>query len=175
MLENDDVFKLSIYLNIFFFFLCKHFAHPKCWGICINDSKFIEVFILKCLLITCPNKTSKVLTLKLKSDLIQAYQRHWHYRKCLIVSLTQELLITPSHKWQSQTMSKIKTTSKVLLKPTSRINHGRRCARRPLYYGDSPQAPPPRAPARQLPIQFNSKALHEENSSHCNCKITFTI
>ena len=87
MLENDDVFKLSVYLNIYFFFLCKHFAHPKCWGICINDSKFIEVFILKCLLITCPNKTSKVLTLKLTAYLIQAYQQHWHYWKCLIVSL----------------------------------------------------------------------------------------
>ena len=139
--------------------MCRHFAHPKCWGISTEVSKFIQVFILKCLLITCPNKTSKVLTLKLKSDLIQAYQRHWHYRKCLIVSLTQELLITPSHKWQSQTMSKIKTTSKVLLKPTSRINHGRRCARRPLYYGDSPQAPPP--PPGLRPGNYPSNSIQK--------------
>ena len=86
MLENDDFFKLSIYLNIYIFFLCRHFARPKCWGISVKDSKFTEVFIQRNLLITCPKKTSKVLTLKLTADLIQSSQ-HWHYRKCLIVSL----------------------------------------------------------------------------------------
>ena len=70
MLENDDAFELSIYLNIYFFFLSRHFACPKCWGISVKDSKFIEVFILRYLLITCPNKISKVLTLKLIADFI---------------------------------------------------------------------------------------------------------
>ena len=60
MLEDDDVFKLSIYL---FFF--------SCVGIFVKDSKFIEVFILRCLLITCPNKASKVLTLKLTADILK--------------------------------------------------------------------------------------------------------
>ena len=72
MLENDDAFKLPIYLNIFFFILCRHFAYPKCWVISIEDSKFIEVINLKYLLITSPDKTSKVLTLKLMADLQQA-------------------------------------------------------------------------------------------------------
>ena len=70
MLENDDVSKLSIDLNIYFFFLCRHFSYPKCRGISVKDSNFIEVFTLRCLLITCPNKTSKVFTLKLTADLI---------------------------------------------------------------------------------------------------------
>ena len=60
MLENDDVFKLSIYLNIYFFF--------SYVAISVKDSKFIEVFILRCLLITCPNKASEVLTLKLTAE-----------------------------------------------------------------------------------------------------------
>ena len=42
MLENDDVFKLPIYLNIYFFFFCRNFARPKCWGIYFKDSKFIK-------------------------------------------------------------------------------------------------------------------------------------
>ena len=64
MLENDDLFKLLLYLDIYFF---------SCVGILparSAHSKFMEVFILRCLLITCPNKASKVLTLKLMADLI---------------------------------------------------------------------------------------------------------
>ena len=36
LLENDDVFKLSIYLDMYFFFLCRHFAHQKGWSISVN-------------------------------------------------------------------------------------------------------------------------------------------
>ena len=82
-----DVFKLSIYLNIYFFFLHRNFDRPKCWGISFKDSKFIQVITLRWLKITCLNKTSKFLLLKLTADLIQAYQQHWHYRESLIVSL----------------------------------------------------------------------------------------
>ena len=82
-----NVFKQSVYLNIYFFFLSRHFARAKCWGISVKHCEFTEVFILRCLMITCRNKTSKGLALKLTSDLIQPYQQHWHYRKCLIVSL----------------------------------------------------------------------------------------
>ena len=39
-------------------------------------------------MLTCSKKTGKVLTLKLTAVLIKAYQQYWHYRKCLIVSLT---------------------------------------------------------------------------------------
>ena len=53
-----------------FFFLCKHSAHQKCWGIFVKDSKFLEVFILRHLLIASTNKTSKVFTSKLATDLI---------------------------------------------------------------------------------------------------------
>ena len=38
----------------------------------ILQVKFIEVFILRDLLITCANKTCKVLTLELAADLMQA-------------------------------------------------------------------------------------------------------
>ena len=88
MLENDEICKLLIYPNIYlFFFLCRHFAHTMYWGISNKNSKIIEVFILMCLLVTCPNKTSKVLTLKLTAVFIKAYQQYWYYQKCLIVSL----------------------------------------------------------------------------------------
>ena len=40
LLENDDVFKLSVYLDIYFF-VCEHFARPMYWGTSVNDSKFI--------------------------------------------------------------------------------------------------------------------------------------
>ena len=84
MLENDDVFKLSIYLNIYFF-SCVDILPAQ--SVEASLLRILEVFILRCLLITRLNKTSKVLTLKLTADLIKAYQQHWHYRKCLIVSL----------------------------------------------------------------------------------------
>ena len=42
-----DVFKLSIYLNIYFFFLHRNFDRPKCWGISFKDSKFIQVITLR--------------------------------------------------------------------------------------------------------------------------------
>ena len=86
LLEND-VFKLSVYLDIYIFFVCGHFALPTCWGISVKDSKFIEALILRCLLITCANKISQIVTLKLTADLMQTYQQHWHYQKCLIASL----------------------------------------------------------------------------------------
>ena len=88
LLENDDVFRLSIYLDIYFFFLCWHFARPKRWGISVKEpfKKFIKPFILRCLLVTFVNKTSKILILKLTADPMQAWQQHWHYRKCLIAS-----------------------------------------------------------------------------------------
>ena len=69
LLENDNVFKLLIYLEIYFFFLCGHFACLKYWGTSVKDSKFIEAFILRCLLITCANKVSEILTLKLAASL----------------------------------------------------------------------------------------------------------
>ena len=71
LLEND-VFKLPIYPNIYIFFVWGHFAHPKCWGFHVKDSKFIESFILRYLLITCAKKTGQILTLKLTADLMQA-------------------------------------------------------------------------------------------------------
>ena len=91
MLEND-VFKLSIYLNIFFF-LCRHFARPKCWGISVKDSKFTEVFIQRCLLITCPSKTSKVPTLKLVADLVFVF---------FIIHFILRWLFNDVYKMQSQ-------------------------------------------------------------------------
>ena len=47
LLEND-VFKLSIYLDIYIF-LCVGILLAECWGISVKDSKFIEAFILRCL------------------------------------------------------------------------------------------------------------------------------
>ena len=72
----NDVFKLSIYLDIYIFCVwtfCPPEVYP--WytrGISVKDSEFKEVFILRCLLVTCANKTSQVLTLKLTADLMQA-------------------------------------------------------------------------------------------------------
>ena len=65
MFLNCQFIKTSI------FFLCRRFARPKCWGISIKNSKFIEPFILRCLLIICVNKTSKILNLKLAADLMK--------------------------------------------------------------------------------------------------------
>ena len=45
------------------------------------------------------------------------------------------------HKWQSQTMSKIETTSKVSLKLTSKINLGRQGARNELSILDTAYKP----------------------------------
>ena len=70
LLEND-VFKLSIYLDIYIF-LCVGILLAECWGISVKDSKFIEAFILRCLLITCANKTSQIPTLKLTAGIMQA-------------------------------------------------------------------------------------------------------
>ena len=87
MLENDDVFKLPIYLNICFFHSCVGILPTRSvktsllWSLNLY-SIHPEVFIDN-----CPNKASKVLSLKLTADLIKSYQQHWHYRKCLIVSL----------------------------------------------------------------------------------------
>ena len=83
MLESDDAFKLSVYLNIYFF-SCVGIVPTRSVEASGKETKFTEVFILRCLLITCPNETSKVLTLKLTADLIQANQQHRHYRKCLV-------------------------------------------------------------------------------------------
>ena len=58
LLEND-FFKLAIYLDIYFF-VCGDFARLKCWRISLKDSKFIEAFILRRLLITYANKISKI-------------------------------------------------------------------------------------------------------------------
>ena len=60
-----NVFKQSVYLNIYFFFLSRHFARAKCWGISVKHCEFTEVFILRCLMITCRNKTSKGLCFKI--------------------------------------------------------------------------------------------------------------
>ena len=78
MLENDNVFKLSSSLNIYFFSCVGILPIPHCWSISVKDSKVIESFILRCLLIICPNKTGKVLTLKLTADLILAKQHTSH-------------------------------------------------------------------------------------------------
>ena len=71
LLENVDVLKLSIYLDIYFF-LVSAFARPKYLGISVKDPKFMEPIILKCLLITFVNNTNKILSLKLTADFMQA-------------------------------------------------------------------------------------------------------
>ena len=69
----------------------------------------------------------------------------------------QEPLIPPPQdcksgpKWQSQTMPKIETTSKMPLKLTSRINPGRRAP----DPGHSPQHPPPHRIHTQSPERAN--------------------
>ena len=70
LLEN--VFKLSIYLDIYIF-LCVGILPAWSVEASVKDFKFIEAFILRCPLITCANKTRKILkTLKLTADLIKA-------------------------------------------------------------------------------------------------------
>ena len=59
VLENDG-FKVPIYLDIYIFFLCGNFSRPKCWGISVKDSKFIEAFILRCLLKNFANSYFKI-------------------------------------------------------------------------------------------------------------------
>ena len=75
ILENDDAFKLSIYLNIYFFSCVCILQARSVEGISVRNSKFIVLFIRRWLLITCPNKTSKVLTLKLATDHMSAPQQ----------------------------------------------------------------------------------------------------
>ena len=99
-----------------------HFTHTKYWGISDKNSKFTEVFILMCLLLTCPYKTSKFLTLKLTAVLIKAYHLYWHYRKCLIVSLTLfRMRVTGAKKASSTSFSPV-TSTNVRFSPQNFLN-----------------------------------------------------
>ena len=68
ILLEIDVFKPPIYLDIYL--LCVWaFCQTKVLTHSVKDSKFIEAFILRCLLKAYTNKISKILTLKLTTDL----------------------------------------------------------------------------------------------------------